>query len=149
MTNLQFSQNLLSHILFGIDADYLSEWSGVVVRSELEENSAYLSGHDHLGGGMHNLRDCPSIARAQLLQRDQILTAQVETKLQADFKRVGAVTVQIADSSGNLGITVGGVGDGFRSRVQGEALDIFPLQRTGFELVGHGGRRDGGSPRGR
>jgi hypothetical protein len=51
MTDLQLSDNLLPHVLFGIDTDDLV----VSTKPAYYDGVAYLSGHDDLGRGMHNL----------------------------------------------------------------------------------------------
>lgn len=91
---------------------------------------------------MHDLGHSPAIPSTQLLQRDQVLAAEIQTKLQADLKRIRAVAVHIPNAAGDLGVAVGRVGDVFGGGIQGETLYILAFQRPSFELVSHAGRRD-------
>lgn len=89
---------------------------------------------------MLDLGDGPSIARTQFLESDQILTAQIETKLQTDFQGIRAI--RISRSPRSWQILIGGIGGGFRRGIEGETFDILALERTGFKLVGHGEPRE-------
>ena len=85
---------------------------------------------------MLDLGDGSSIARTQFLEGDQILTAQIETKLQTDFQGIRAI--RIGRSPRSWQILIGGIGGGFGRGIEGETFDILALERPGFKLVGHG-----------
>lgn len=85
---------------------------------------------------MLDLGDGPSIAGSQFLEGDEILTAQIETKLQTNLQGIGAI--HVGGSPGPWEILIGGIGGGFGRGIQGETFDILALEGTGFELVGHG-----------
>lgn len=93
---------------------------------------------------MHNLGDSPAISSAQFLQREQILAAKIQAKLQSNFESIGAIAVQIANGAGDLSVAVRRFGGGLRGGggIQSEALDILALQGSRLELIGHGGRQE-------
>lgn len=86
---------------------------------------------------MHDLGHGAAISRTHLLQRDQVFTAEVELELEADLEGVGAVTVEVAQGAGDLGIAVGRLGGRLGGRIQGQALDILAFQGASFERVRH------------
>lgn len=99
----------------------------------------YLSGHDDLGRGMHDLGHRPTIPSTQFLQDNQIFTPKIQTEFQTNLQSICPTAFGIAHSAGNLSIAVGGVGGGFGGRIQGETFDILAFERPGFvEWIGHG-----------
>ena len=99
----------------------------------------YLSGHDDLGRGMHDLGHRPTIPSTQFLQDNQIFTPKIQTEFQTNLQSICPTAFGIAHSAGNLSIAVGGVGGGFGGRIQGETFDILAFERPSFvERIGHG-----------
>lgn len=85
---------------------------------------------------MHDLGHGAAISRAHLLERDQVLAAQVELELKADLEGIGAVCV--ANGARDLGVAVGRLGGRLGGRIQGQALDILAFQRANLETLRHG-----------
>ena len=95
----------------------------------------YLSGHDDLGRGMHDLGHRPTIPSTQFLQDNQIFTPKIQAEFQTNLQSICPTAFGIAHSAGDLSIAVGGVGGGFGGGIQGQTLDVFAFEGSSFELV--------------
>ena len=88
---------------------------------------------------MHNLGNCTTISRPQLLQGDQILVPQIQPKLDPNLQRVR----ETGSPNTTLGRSPVGRRRGyrceFRGGIQRQSLDVFPFQRPRFELFCHDG----------
>lgn len=104
MADLQFSNDLLSNVLFCIDSDDLYAMSAAVSSPDVERTN--LSCHDHLCGSMHDLANGSSIACAEFFEHDQILTPKIELELQSNLKSVCPVAVLICNAARNLCISL-------------------------------------------
>lgn len=83
MSYTQFSENLFSYVLFGVDSDDLWECPKVLIWQQWKPNTkeTHLSRHDNISRRMPHLGDGAAVASTQLLHGDQVLAAQVESEL--------------------------------------------------------------------
>lgn len=75
--DLELADDLFSYVLLGFDVDDLGILQSCRLQNSPTVPRYYLSRHDDLGGGMHDLADGSSIPRAKLFQHDQILAPKV------------------------------------------------------------------------
>ena len=89
--------------------------------------ATYLASHGGVGGNVLDLADSASISRAQILDDLEVLWAQVEVELDADFQlRRGILRVVVPGMAKVVCILGGGWRLG-SCRRQGEALDVLAL----------------------
>ena len=91
MAYLELSDNLLSHILFGINSNDLAKSAGQDRRQKISK--MYLPSHHHLGGSMHDLADGSAISCTELFQNNEVLTPQVKLELETNLQCIGPVAV--------------------------------------------------------